>query len=519
MKFASYRNHVLVAKAHKFYKRASLIFASAKRFLVCRWAIVLGFLGWVVAGLGAFGQDLRFKPTQDLSSSSQKSRWIYNQNHLIFESTQYATGWPEDSRLGNSQKTELQTKNRLRLGRDSSSLEGTLNLTAARLWNWEVSQLGLNELYVEKSWVVGDPGSSSRWRWALGRKIESWSLVDEEWNLGLWEPKFALDGLRPHRQGLTGFFLGYSGAKNSVHFLAAPVFVPTMTPEIRAENDSLEARSRWYRSPARSTNIFGKEIRVAYSIEDVNLSELVNNPGAAVSWESQWTSSLRSRMSLGYKPINLLSLKYRRDLITKPQSPNGKARMGPVVDYHQIFSMDLSQSFSRWKISTSYLMDEPRKSLPVKTSNTQRIDWIQQQPQPIQVYGLAVSTLVSERVRAGWDYLRVYVDTTVDRDASGVQRGSLFPYRQDFTNSFRSRLWVDWSSQWTSEHAWIRDEDQRGDILTTRLDWKSRRKWAFFGGFDVLAMDDATRENQDQRFINQFRMNDRAYLGASYALD
>ena len=40
----------------------------------------------------------------------------------------------------------------------------------------------------------------------FGRRLHLWSEAEEEWNLGIFQPQFRWNPIRPSQQGLTGLF-------------------------------------------------------------------------------------------------------------------------------------------------------------------------------------------------------------------------------------------------------------------------------------------------------------------------
>lgn len=423
------------------------------------------------------------------------------------ETAQYGTHWQENPRLNQSQFIGFHGDWQLKGEQWTSNAD----VFAGSFVDWGVAQFAVNELATSRR--LGSNTSL-----AVGRKFQNWSFLDQNWNLGLWEPKFSLDSLRPTRQGLTGFFLDSQAGPSHYLFYFTPIFVPTMGPEIKEKNRGLEAESRWYRSPASTVNLFNRDVRIYYSLGDVNIGQLVNNWGMGASWTYAMSPEMDLRAAIGFKPINQLSIRYRRDLITNVPSPDGAAVVGPAVSYHSLQSLDFRWTKNRQSLLLSYLADQPRSSLPQRdTASLSRIEWIQQQPGAVTGYGLTYAYDFSENTRFKFEHLRIYEELTRDLDASGITRGSLFPHRMDFTNSLRATWSQNWTQSLLTKISWLRDEDQAGDVLQGLAEYRWTKSWMTHLGFDVLAVDDASPGNTDTRFLNQFRMNDRLYAGCEYA--
>ncbi|MEI7972983.1 MAG: hypothetical protein WCH11_01300 [Bdellovibrio sp.] len=474
------------------------------------WLFALSWT-WVFFGAASSASDstslfVAETPTISLgkvSDSGMGRSWLLS-SRLSFESARYASPWPENSRLQQSQRVTAEFQGKWFRG----AWEHELDFFAGGIVDWGVSHFGWQSL-------------GSQWRqqnqtWSFGRHIRNWSWLDREWELGLWEPKFALDSLRPVRQGLTGIFYERSSSQQSFLLFVTPVFIPTMGPEIREKNQGLVAESRWYRAPSSSLNLFGKEIRVLYSLDEVNIANLVTNPGAGFRWSVQPHENWELAVNYAQKPINQLSVRYRRDLITRaPDNPDGQAVVGPALSLHELGGSDFFWHTGAWKVYASYLEDRPKKQRAPGDQSSGRIEWIQQQPGEMKIWGAGVVWQnVDRQLRVS--YLNAQEELSEDVDSMGVVRGAIFPHRLQYTRALR----VSWSEQWNSrfshQFSWLREEDQKGDIVMTLIRYQNPRPWIWSLGFDVLSLDDSSSSNSDDRFINQFRLNDRIFGGISY---
>ena len=133
------------------------------------------------------------------SASRPFFRKVQTQGDLGFETTHYTSPWPENPRLQQSQLLSADLK--LELQRENWSHQA--DVFAGSFVDWGVSQFGVQQLGSARK---GDIHS-----WAVGRWIRPWSEADQNWQLGLWEPRLSLDTLRPIRQGITGLFYEYEG--------------------------------------------------------------------------------------------------------------------------------------------------------------------------------------------------------------------------------------------------------------------------------------------------------------------
>ena len=113
---------------------------------------------------------------------------------------------------------------------------------------------------------------------SLGRKKYDWTELDRVWSLGLWQPRYAIDALRPEDQGLTGLFYDYKTENFQFLAFASGLFIPTMGPEVREEDGAIKADNRWYRPPSRQSG----KISISYKLNIGDQMELASQESYAL---------------------------------------------------------------------------------------------------------------------------------------------------------------------------------------------------------------------------------------------
>jgi hypothetical protein len=453
--------------------------------------------------------------TQVLSmpgSSNGEASSVEMTGTLKMEGTQYLTTISENPRL--SQTQSLIGNFRLQ---KNEGLRGALDFVAGNNMTVGTSHFGVSEAYFGNSSVYLSSGSSTHSvGFSIGRKLEYWNLLDSDWQLGQWQATYTqLDVLRPVAQGLTGVFWKMSSGDHELLLFGTPIFIPSMGPEVKEKNGSIQSDSRWYRQPSPNFVFRGVVTHVVYSIETPDLAQLVGSPGGGIRYRWGGSQGPWAAASYGYKPVNSLLLRYRTILRTDEQS-RGEVTVSPAVGYQSIAGGDLGYKFSSANLAVSVLQDQPQ----IKNSND---DWIQQQPEPYQAVGLHTEADVDllpfvEPVGLSLNYLRVTGGKFHDVDAQGNDMGALFENRFIFTNA--ASMKVETRSQvfrrkLVSSLKYLRDFDQKGSLLQGELSLFPARSWAISMGFDVLGVD-SEDNNQSVAFLNQFRANDRYYGGLSY---
>jgi hypothetical protein len=423
------------------------------------------------------------------------------------EGTQYLSPSSENPKLDQTGNVQ----GRFRLDRDSGTHQ-VIDVVAERNVGLDTSHFGVSEFYL--GWR---PTGSQAADFAAGRKLDYWSAVDSEWQLGAWQPIYGqIDVLRPVDQGLTGIFFKTHNGQHELLAFASPLFIPSMGPSVKENNGSIESDSRWYRSPSPTFYWRGVVTRIVYSIDIPDAAKLVGNPAGGLRYtygsetNGPWVS-----VNYGYKPINALALKYKTILTTPEVGPRGEVTVAPVVAYHQIGGIDFGYRTSNHSMVVSALGDKPKEMTPSD-------NWYQQQVEAFQA--LSVSTrsvlypkFLHEPFILSLSYLKTYGGKIHDVDAQNANVGALFDYRFTFNDAasvkgestsylFRKRV--------VSSLKYVRDFEQKGSLMEGEFSIYPAPSWAVNIGFDVLGVDD--EGSQDGSFLNQFRANDRYYGGISY---
>jgi hypothetical protein len=425
---------------------------------------------------------------------------------LRFEGDKYASEVDNNPKLNQS----ILVGANLNLDDRSSHWHNKMDITGEKYLDWGVSNYSVQELYTSYLW------NNDRSQIAVGRKLEFWSQVDQDWQLGLWQPLATYDALRLQDQGLTGVFYKQKFDDFELLGFGSPIFIPTMGPEVQEKNGDLVYDNRWNRSPSSTFMLYQTATRIVYSLDSYDVGHLIQNPGAGMRLrmggdrEGLWTSA-----NYGYKPINSITLQYEKSLDINSQT--GDVTVGPNVAYHQIFGGDLGYKYSRGMVALSYLQDLPDPKKPTD-------DWVLQNPHGLQAYGVhadqsydVVGFLNPVTVTLG--YLKVIGGDFTDYDSSGTPQGAIFNQRMNFTNSALVRMdFVSFiaAKKLTTTVKFQRDFDQQGSLFHAELNYFPTKSVALLLGGDVLGVDNDSVNNTDSGFLNQYRANDRIYGGMSY---
>lgn len=440
-------------------------------------------------------------PKLSLPSNSSKRASVFG--HFRFESLQYMTALKEAPSLTTSQFLSGHIT-AASYTRDPFSFNWAADLSAGTFFSLKQSYYSIQEIYVATP--ISDSTNVS-----LGRKKYDWTEIDRIWSLGLWQPRYAIDALRPEDQGLTGLFFDYN--KENFQFLGfvSGIFIPTMGPDVREEDGAIKADNRWYRPPSRQSG----KISISYKLNIGDQMDLARQESYAV--KTRFGNTERgpwAALAAGRKPVNELLL--QRCLHCVDYLSNASFVVSPHVVHHDVFSADMGYQFENVKASVSYYEDLPGEVRPPE-------DYAIQKFSPVKIYSAqvdwSVKEFLSRPLQFQISYMKVGGDVIEDIESNGQPSDiTMFTYRYRFSNAMTARVVGPLTSIYArpliTKFGYTYDFDQAGSILSTEFQYQWNRTWSYLLGIDMLGSDDANSTSDG--FINTYRANDRAYAGVSY---
>lgn len=457
-------------------------------------------LGWSAqANTGT--SSIRQRP-QEVNTDKNRRVW---RGELRVESMQYFTEVPETPDLTRSQFLSAELRGE---GSWNSAIGYRLDASAGTFFRRSQSDIAVKEAH-----LGGRIGS--RLSWQLGRRHEVWSELDSRWQLGLWQPKFAIDALRSQEQGLTGLFAHLEQPSFRLSGFVTPVFVPTMGPSIREEGGALVSDSRWYRQPSSNYSFSNRLNTISYRLDIPEMWRLVGNPGSGLA--ARWGREDRgawARAGWAYKPVNELLLK--RQNFKAVSEDRVDVTVSPDVTYHRVTSTDVGYRFSDVGASVSYVEDDPFEKRPDP-------EWTIQKLKPLRAYSAQLDwdlhKIFSRTLRLRLDYLKVEGGGIEDIQSDGSGDDfTLFDHRTQFTDAVSLSLEGDLgrvrNRPLVGRWRYLYDGDQMGSMINTEVQYSPAQQWAVVVGADILGVEDESK--RPSGFLNQFRANDRFYGGMTY---
>lgn len=468
-------------------------------------SFLVGFCGFILS-LSAIAQTSVIGISGD-SATPQSSLKLNSTNRASvfgqfrFESLQYMTTLKDSPSLTNSQFL-------------SGRITGTSYKSDPLSFNWAADLsagtfFSLKQSYYSVQEVYAATPLSEKTNFSLGVKKYDWTEIDRMWSLGLWQPRYAIDALRPEDQGLTGAFFDYKSERIQLIAFGSGIFLPTTGPELREEDGTIKADNRWYRPPSRQSG----NISISYKLRKGNLTKLTNQNSYGFKMrigddeQGPWLA-----VAQGYKPVNDLLL--QRCIRCVQYTSKAEFIVSPRVTHHQVYSADMGYQFENIKASVSYFEDHPKTILPPADYAIQRFT-------PVRIYSAQVdwnvNELLSRPVQIQMGYMKSYGDQTEDIESDGRTSDiTLFTYRYRFSNAALARvigpLTTLYARPLITKLSYTYDFDQKGTVLGMEFQYQWNRVWSYLLGVDMLSSDQIDSDG----FINTYRANDRAYAGVSY---
>ncbi len=205
----------------------------------------------------------------------------------------------------------------------------TANLTGLYAWGQPaLSYLNIRELY-----FTYQIDSSSKLY--LGRKINDWSKLDSDWNIGFFNPQFRWNPLSPENQGLFGLFWERKESIWNLSLFASPLFIPDQGSSYDLKDGKFENSNPWFHSPPQNVRFQGNvTLPIDYQLKKPETNDVVGQTlyGAQIQVGdlrgpfAQFSGIHKpsNQFALGYKVVNVVN-RVRIDLVPKVYTENNFA--------------------------------------------------------------------------------------------------------------------------------------------------------------------------------------------------
>jgi hypothetical protein len=273
---------------------------------------------------------------------------------------------------------------------------------------------------------------------SIGRKKESWSALDDNFDLGIYQPLFQWDPLLPQQQGLTGVFLTLEATDSVVPWgfvvFGSPLFIPDQGAGYQIKNGKFERSNPYFQTPPNFFQIRGQTDAADYHIQKPNTNDVIfNRSFAGKFYLGHEDEGVFTQVAFANKPVNQLALGFQGFV-----TPNNSVdiEIQPQVYYHSLASADAQYSFKQWEAKIAVGMSALRETISAPDFDPQwtHVDYSR-------------SDLLSPFLKARWKnfnislaYLSVQgAEESIQGDLS-EQSTSYLPHRYPFRSAYQGVL-------------------------------------------------------------------------------
>lgn len=373
--------------------------------------------------------------------------------------------------------------------------------------------------YEARQAYVGTSPEMGSVRLFLGRKLESWNHLDDQWRMGIWQPRFRWDYLHPDVVGLTGAFVEVRHGDFHFSLMGSPIFIPERGVTMTFQNGSVISQSPWFLPPPSQISLFNSPTPINYNLALPNLKELLLRPSVSLKARYGQEKGAWGSVALAHKPMNQLLMAYSGYFQHESEDQQKlQATVYPRSAYHYLMSLEGGYSAETMSGWASLLWDRPMR-------DTTPWNWTTQEVAPAVALSATVDFQVggtkASPTMIDVSALHVWGGNAPDQGPFTKSSGSVFDTRYPFEDAIAVGVKGDVfpiARQMISGSArLIQDIGHQGTILSAELKYRPAMMWEMAVGVDVLgsnAVYNAGSGGSD--FISRYRGNDRFHAGVSY---
>ncbi len=378
---------------------------------------------------------------------------------------------------------------------------------------------GVPELYLSSRQIA--PGFD----FTVGRQKRHWSRLDEEFNLGVWQPQLRWDYLQPKQEGLIGVFLDWQfSPKVHLSMLTSPLFLPDQGPNFQLQGGQFTSGSRWFRAPQSRVALFqgtpfAKDAPLNFELDRPAEEKVIMHPALGLGLHFDGEKGWYTDLNYAYKPRNQIHLGIECANCARlggAAPVEITAVVHPVVIMHNVgtFETGFKRSEDAGWISLSY--DKPNASgLPA--------DYEEAPLDSMMIAGLSYAHFLPPvLLPASWlkfSYMQAFTVQKTDQrgliDSDQVS-SSLDRY------PFKELAAVDWhmlidhsrKNQWDLGFRYSYSIPEKGGWLSVETGF-ALGDYSVLVGADVIGAG-VDPSSGDAGLFSRYRNNDRVYAGVGY---
>jgi len=344
-----------------------------------------------------------------------------------------------------------------------------------------------------------------------GRKRFTWSALDSQWGLGVFEPRFRWDYLNERENGLFGLFTGVQTEMFQAVAFYSPIFIPEQGAPFDISGGTCSTTSPWFSCPSSSVSLFNQPTDVKFTLEMPPIQSLVSHWSAGATARVGREMGPFGRASYVHKPINQLLLSYEGQLdLSTLQIP---ATIRPRVLYHDVTSLDAGWNWPRHSVTASTIWENPKRDVTPSFWNTQETT-------KAFLYGLTFRTMPFagkfKHTRLEFGFFHRDGGNAPDQGPFAQVGSSIFEPRYAFRKAYSIAAYTpildNWARSFLCSLKFIVDTVNDGNILQTDFYYRPIARTYLNLGLDMLG----SNSQSPVDFISRYQRNDRVRGGMAY---
>lgn len=349
-------------------------------------------------------------------------------------------------------------------------------------------------------------------QFTLGRRTYEWSAADDVWVMGLWQPRFLWDPMRPIQDGLFGAFYTFETSEFRLLAYASPISIPELGSTLYQEGGQVRSFSPWFNPlPNEVAMQIGSNTvlkPIQYSIQYPSVAESIFRPGAAVQARFGGRTRFWGALAYGVLPVHQIDM--AADVGLKADGPVN-ASIYPRFLAHQLLTLEAGYRGKFWSVFGSVTGESP-----VGASRSIPEDWLYTPVGPSLISSVGGSLTWREGLKVTASFLNVMEkpETLPPQSDIDIKLPGRFPFRRATLLQAAWQNRTDFSYQLN----WIYDTELDSGLVTTGIFYRpgfsvspDNARLTYGVGSDFIS------STTGQGWIGQYVGNDRIRGSVAYA--
>lgn len=335
----------------------------------------------------------------------------------------------------------------------------------------------------------------------IGRKLMAWSVADEKYNLGSYQPQFRWNPLDIESQGLFGIFYEKKFGPWQINLFGTPLFIPDQGPAYEVKDGQFEASNPYFTPPPQNIIFQNVVLPIDYNLIKPEVSEVIEQAGFGLKLD-YFDELFEVSLAGTYKPSNQFAFGYKGILVTN----RVRVDIQPKTYYEKLISLDVALKWKNGKLGLASLYSEPETveysanyNYPVLQANTTLVPYIRFEFEPIDLEFSALNIDGGEVGEVGPD---------ANPDRQSLTQKYLYTQAYQFSATLRSnwgnQLKILSSFQYRQAEKNLLDALKFSNIFDIKGPWKMT--------LDLFLVE----TSEDISAVSNYRNLDQVWVGASY---